>query len=98
MDDPGVVIVDLGPYQPADSDAVGRLQKGARAPIIVLSGQVSGIGRGAKARCPGQPLGYRFQPSPRDSSARPERGHRCRAPRRELRASPECRYRIRVVG
>ena len=54
MDDPGVVIVDLGPYQPADSDAVRRLQKGARAPIIVLSGQVSGIGRGAKARCPGQ--------------------------------------------
>jgi two-component system, OmpR family, KDP operon response regulator KdpE len=54
MDDPGVVIVDLGPYQPAGSDAVRRLQKGARAPIIVLSGQVSGTGRGAKARCLGQ--------------------------------------------
>lgn len=194
MDDSGVVIVDLGPYQPAGSDTVRRLQKGARAPIIVLSGQVSGTGRGAKARCPGQAepvrigdmvidltakritrrrdgageevrltptewhllevllrspgrllsrqqilaavwgpgydraagnlrlymthlrrklepdparprwlvtepgLGYRFQPSPRDTSARPERGHRCRAPRHDLRASPECRYRIWVVG
>ena len=43
-------------------------------------------------------LGYRFQPSPRDTSARPERGHRCRAPRHELRALPECRYHIWVVG
>jgi DNA-binding winged helix-turn-helix (wHTH) protein len=194
MDDSGVVIVDLGPYHPVGSAAIRRLQKGARAPIIVLSGQVSGAGRGARARCPGQAepihigdmvvdltakritrrrpeageeirltptewhllevllrspgrlltrqqilaavwgpgydratgnlrlymtqlrrklepdpgrprwlvtepgLGYRFQPSPRDTSARPERGHRCRAPRRELRALPECRYRIWVVG
>jgi two-component system KDP operon response regulator KdpE len=43
-------------------------------------------------------LGYRFQPSPRDTSARPERGHRCRALRHELRALPECRYHIWVVG
>jgi len=43
-------------------------------------------------------LGYRFQPSPRDTSARPERGHRCRVPRHELRALPECRYHIWVVG
>jgi hypothetical protein len=50
MDDPGVVIVDLGPYQRADSDAVRRLQKGARAPIIVLSGQVSGAGRAQPVR------------------------------------------------
>jgi DNA-binding winged helix-turn-helix (wHTH) protein len=35
-------------------DAIRRLQKGARAPIIVLSGRVSGTGRGAKARCLGQ--------------------------------------------
>jgi two-component system KDP operon response regulator KdpE len=195
MDDSGVVIVDLGAGQPAGSVAVRRLQKGARAPITVLSGQVSGTGRGAKARCPGQAepvrigdmvidltakritrrrpgageevrltptewhllevllrspgrllsrqqilaavwgpgydraagnlrlymtqlrrklepdparprwlvtepgLGYRFQPSPRDTSAaRPERGHRCRALRHELRALPECGYRVWVVG
>jgi DNA-binding response OmpR family regulator len=194
MDDSGVVIVDLGPYRPAGMDAIRRLHKGARAPIIVLSGQVSGTGRGAKARCPGQAepvrigdtvidltanritrgpheageevrltltewhllevllrspgrllsrqqilaavwgpgydraagnlrlfmaqlrrklepdpgrprwlvtepgLGYRFQPSPRDTGARPERGHRCRAPRHELRALPERRYHIWVVG
>jgi two-component system KDP operon response regulator KdpE len=54
MDDSGVVIVDLGPYQPADMNAIRRLQKGARAPIIVLSGRVSGTGRGTKARCLGQ--------------------------------------------
>ena len=53
MDDSGVVIVDLGPYQPADMGAIRRLQKGTRAPIIVLSGRVSGTGRGARARCLG---------------------------------------------
>jgi hypothetical protein len=52
MDDSGVVIVDLGPYQPADMDAIRRLQKGARAPIIVLSGRVSGTGPGGQGALP----------------------------------------------
>ena len=50
MDDSGVIIVDLGPHPLDDPEAVRRLRKWTRAPIIVLSSQ----GRGARVRCPGQ--------------------------------------------